>query len=100
MDVLTSETCRAVNSEITKQVTSSWSIFIQLFCYKADLNVCVQQPIVTLDISVGNLSAFPEATAEAGKSYAGRQWDPFCFVVTMVAWGNLQVNTSQEFRVG
>ena len=30
MDVLTSETCRAVNSEIIKQVTSSWSIFIQL----------------------------------------------------------------------
>ena len=30
MDVLTSETCWAVNSEIIKQVTSSWSIFIQL----------------------------------------------------------------------
>jgi hypothetical protein len=29
MDVLTFETCWAVNSEI-KQVTSSWSIFIQL----------------------------------------------------------------------
>ena len=31
MDVLTFETCWAVNSEITKQVTSSWSIFIQPF---------------------------------------------------------------------
>jgi hypothetical protein len=30
MDVLTSETCWALNSEIKKQVTSSWSIFIQL----------------------------------------------------------------------
>ena len=30
MDVLTFETCWAVNSEIIKQVTSSWSIFIQL----------------------------------------------------------------------
>jgi hypothetical protein len=30
MDVLTFETCRAVNSEIIKQVISSWSIFIQL----------------------------------------------------------------------
>ena len=30
MDVLTLETCWAVNSEIIKQVTSSWSIFIQL----------------------------------------------------------------------
>ena len=31
MDVVTIETCWAVNSEITKQVTSSWSIFIQLW---------------------------------------------------------------------
>ena len=30
MDVLAFETCWAVNSEIIKQVTSSWSIFIQL----------------------------------------------------------------------
>ena len=29
MDVLAFETCWAVNSEIIKQVTSSWSIFIQ-----------------------------------------------------------------------
>ena len=31
MDVLTFETCWAVNGEILKQVTSSWSIFIQLY---------------------------------------------------------------------
>jgi len=31
MDVLTSETYCALNNEITKQVTSSWSLFIQLF---------------------------------------------------------------------
>jgi len=30
MYVLTSETCRAVNNEIIKQVTSSWSLFIQV----------------------------------------------------------------------
>jgi len=30
MNVLTFETCWAVNSEIIKQVTSSWSVFIQL----------------------------------------------------------------------
>jgi len=30
MDVLTSETCRELNNEIIKQVTSSWSLFIQL----------------------------------------------------------------------
>jgi len=30
MDVLTSETCWALNKEIKKQVTSSWSLFIQL----------------------------------------------------------------------
>ena len=27
--VLTSETCRALNKEIIKQVTSSWSLFVQ-----------------------------------------------------------------------
>jgi len=31
MDVLTSETCWALNNEIIKQVISSWSLFIQLF---------------------------------------------------------------------
>ena len=31
MDVLTSETCWALNNEIKKQVISSWSLFIQLF---------------------------------------------------------------------
>ena len=30
MDVLTSETCSALNNEILKQVTSSWSLFIQI----------------------------------------------------------------------
>jgi len=30
MDVLTSETCWALSKEIIKQVTSSWSLFIQL----------------------------------------------------------------------
>ena len=30
MDVLTSETCWALNNEIKKQVTTSWSLFIQL----------------------------------------------------------------------
>ena len=30
MDVLTSETCLALNKEVIKQVTSSWSPFIQL----------------------------------------------------------------------
>jgi len=30
MDILTSETCWALNKEIIKQVTSSWSLFTQL----------------------------------------------------------------------
>jgi hypothetical protein len=34
MDVLTFETCWAVNSEIIKQVPSSWSIFIQLCIFE------------------------------------------------------------------
>ena len=35
MDVLTFETCWAVNSEIIKQVTSNWSIFIHLFFWNS-----------------------------------------------------------------
>ena len=31
MDVLTSETCWALNNEIKKQVTSNWSLFILLY---------------------------------------------------------------------
>jgi len=34
VDVLTSETCWALNNEIIKQVTSSWSLFIQLCVWK------------------------------------------------------------------
>ena len=33
MDVLTSETCWALNKEIIKQVTSSWSLFIQVIFF-------------------------------------------------------------------
>ena len=33
MDVLTSETCLALNNAIIKQVTSSWSLFIQIGVY-------------------------------------------------------------------
>jgi len=33
MDVLTSETCWALNKEIIKQVTSSWSLFTQIYIY-------------------------------------------------------------------
>jgi len=36
MDVLTLETCWAVNSEIIKQVTSSWSVFVQLSSSRLD----------------------------------------------------------------
>ena len=37
MDVLTSETCRALSKEIIKQVTSSWSLFTQLTSGKVNL---------------------------------------------------------------
>jgi hypothetical protein len=48
MDVLTFETCWAVNSEIIKQVTSSWSIFIQLLlqtllCFSVTIVSCRHQ---------------------------------------------------------
>ena len=47
MDVLTFETCWAVNSEIIKQVTSSWYIFIQvlltylLICTSSNRYACL-----------------------------------------------------------
>ena len=40
MDVLTSETCWALNNEIIKQVTSSWSSFIQFFFPSYRIRVC------------------------------------------------------------
>jgi len=40
MDVLTSETCWALNNEIIKQVTSSWSLFIQLAIWYIGFNLC------------------------------------------------------------
>ena len=39
MDVLTFETCWVVNSEIIKQVISSWSIFIQLSYIKLSTRI-------------------------------------------------------------
>ena len=38
-DVNTSETCWALNSEIIKQVTSSWSLFTQIYSYIVYLKV-------------------------------------------------------------
>ena len=44
MDVLMSETCWALNKEIIKQVTSSWSIFTQL--WQRDYEQCRNFPCV------------------------------------------------------
>jgi len=43
IDVLTSKTCWALNNEIKKQVTSSWSLFIQLYicCYSSSRSAYV-----------------------------------------------------------
>ena len=48
MDVLTFETYWALNNEIIKQVTSSWSIFIQLLHY---VNLVLWQLVVFLCVS-------------------------------------------------
>ena len=48
MDVLTFETCWAINSEIIKKVTSSWSIFIQpwkVFCLQGVMTAIRSQPL-------------------------------------------------------
>jgi hypothetical protein len=42
MNVLTSETCWALNNEIIKQVTSSWSLFTQLLkSLLTSINFCI-----------------------------------------------------------
>ena len=67
MDVLTSETCWAVNSEIIKQVNSSWCIFIQHLCYlcKTDRNfaACFERNLtVTVPESIKEDLAFRHST--------------------------------------
>ena len=54
MDVLTFETCLAVNSETIKQVTSSWYFFIQLSSFSVILKIVVARLIcesMKLDIT-------------------------------------------------
>jgi len=56
MDVLTFETCIAVNSEIIKQVTSSWSIFIQLSTVYVEYFMSLQPPFLFLNDMTAVLS--------------------------------------------
>ena len=53
MDVLTSETCWALNNEIIKQVTSSWSLFIQLLYIHVCICVKITIRVPTTWIYVG-----------------------------------------------
>ena len=64
MDVLTFETCRAVNNEIIKQVTSSWSIFIHFVKQRVHYGNCVLISISQLQVKIvrgggGDISAEP-----------------------------------------
>jgi len=52
MDVLTSETCWALNNVIIKQVTSSWSLFIHRKC--CCVVKCCQAAVVAGDISTSH----------------------------------------------
>ena len=52
MDVLTFETCRAVNSEIIKQATLSWSIFIQQQWCMSHWFASCQQTCMIITIAV------------------------------------------------
>jgi len=64
MDVLTSETCWAVNNEIIKQVTSSWSLFIQQTLYASHF---IQYQILRKLTAVKIL----------GSQYINSTWDLF-----------------------
>ena len=48
MDVLTFETYCAVNSKIIKQVTSSWSIIIQLLIHKFSMNHFAYDSVISV----------------------------------------------------
>jgi len=70
MDVLTSETCWALNNEIIKQVTSSWSLFIQL------------QSSLFTNLQANSLSMFQVSTTPITRStqncnYSLRYWSYF-----------------------
>ena len=79
MDVLTFETCWAVNSEIIKQMTSSWSIFIQVFiggfhlrAFLWHLSIVykfhwVHKEIIVLLLSLERTRKPKVATRESGK---------------------------------
>jgi len=78
MDVLTSETCWALSNEIIKQVTSSWSLLIQL-------TVTCHFPQVTWYLLTSSSSSFlhyypsfifPAITCFEGSSYS--KYYKFC----------------------
>jgi len=74
MDVLTSETCWALNNEIIMQVTSSWSLFIQLSyiyiyicrfrvpflsCFRKFIALCLAlEDTVNINTSASELSSY------------------------------------------
>jgi len=59
MDVLTSETCWALHNEIKKQVTSRWSIFIQLSSFRTfSFALYKTQNSITITTSKPSYSTF------------------------------------------
>jgi len=56
MDVLTFETYCAVNTEIIKQVTSSWSIFIQLWRSVLALSLKSGPPMKIFNLFVSRIT--------------------------------------------
>ena len=92
MNVLTFETCWAVNSEIKKQVTSSWSIFIQLSILNTlnTLKTVIALPIHSLSFP---LEIFPFTQSSYLKALPHLE-PSFTFVFLITAESNSCVVTS------
>ena len=73
MDVLTFETCWAVNSEIIKQVTSSWSIFIHYQDDNGPINLKIVF-IILIHITV-------EGTQEKCICLGAFMWNVNCWLI-------------------
>jgi len=104
MDVLTSETCWALNNEIIKQVTSSWSLFIQL--WSPQFKELKHNNMLSGHSGRGQFSHHRSVKSNAGMK-AGwgnveRNRRNICYCATHPSWilqkGNLSVSRQKQWK--
>ena len=83
MDVLTFETCWALNNEIIKQVTSSWPIFIQVctcFWFQSKLNYFLTAVLCLSHIHNTSFSVIPPHWKKQTLEQFFPGWNIFWFI--------------------